>query len=117
VITLGRLTRVAKHLGELIDRDFGTWSLRRVADSFDTETASSVFCSASWHRCARRGTLGISEGIKDILAPMQATHERIVGGPYDWQDTRDGIHRDANAEEQAILQAAPELKQQGMSLR
>lgn len=50
MITLGRLTRLAKHLGEWIDRDFGTWSSRRVADPFDTETASGVLCSAYWHR-------------------------------------------------------------------
>jgi hypothetical protein len=46
VSTLGRLMRLAKHLGELINRYFGTWSLRRVADPFDTETPSGVFCSA-----------------------------------------------------------------------
>jgi hypothetical protein len=117
VITLGRLTRLAKHLGELIDRDFGTWSLLRVADPFDTETASSVFCSAYWHRCAREERRGISEGIKDILPHIKAKHERIVGGPYGWQDTRDDIHLEANAEEQAIVQAAHDLKERGVSLR
>jgi hypothetical protein len=53
----------------------------------------------------------------DRLAPMQETHERIVGGPYGWQDTRHAIHLDANAEEQVMIQSAHELKQQGMSLR
>ena len=59
----------------------------------------------------------VSEGIKGILAYMKATHERIVGGPYGWQDTHDGIHLDANTEEQAIIQAMHELKEQGLSLR
>ena len=36
VITLGRLTRLAKDFGEVIDRDFGTWSLLRAADRIDT---------------------------------------------------------------------------------
>ena len=62
MITLGQLTRLAKHLGELIDRYFGTWSLWRVADPFDTETASSVFCSAYWHRCAREERRGEEKG-------------------------------------------------------
>jgi hypothetical protein len=60
---------------------------------------------------------GISAGIKDSLAHMKATHERIVGGPYGWQDSRDGIHLEANAEEQAIVQAAHEPKERGLSLR
>ena len=48
---------------------------------------------------------------------MKATHERIVGGPYGWQDTRDGLHLDAQTEEQAIVQAAHEPKVRGLSLR
>jgi len=59
----------------------------------------------------------ISERIKDTLAHKKATHERIVEVPYDWQYTRDGIHLEANAEEQPIVQAAHELKEQGLSLR
>ena len=50
MLTLGWPTRLAKHLDALIDRDFGTWSLRRMADPFDTETASGVLCSGSWQR-------------------------------------------------------------------
>jgi hypothetical protein len=60
---------------------------------------------------------GISDGIKESLAHLKATHEGIVGGPYGWQDTCDAIHLKANAEEQAILQAAPEPNERGLSLR
>jgi hypothetical protein len=60
---------------------------------------------------------GISEGIKDSLARMKATHERIMAGPYGWQDTHEGIHLIANADEQAIVQAAHDLKERGVSLR
>jgi hypothetical protein len=59
----------------------------------------------------------ISEGIKGFLAHMKATHEQIVGGPYGWQDSRDGLHLEASAEEQAIVQAAHELNKRGLSLR
>jgi hypothetical protein len=36
---------------------------------------------------------------------------------HGWQDTHDGIHLEANAAEQAIIQAAHELKERGLSLR
>lgn len=58
---------------------------------------------------------GISEGIKDSLAHMKATHERIVGGPYGWQDTHDGIHLKANAVEQEIVQVALDIPRAGRS--
>jgi putative NIF3 family GTP cyclohydrolase 1 type 2 len=48
---------------------------------------------------------------------MKATHKRIVGGPYGWQDTCDGIHLEAHAAGQAIVQVAHELKERGLSLR
>jgi hypothetical protein len=59
----------------------------------------------------------ISEGIKGFLAHMKATHEQIVGGPYGWQDSCDGLHLEASAEEQAIVQAEHELNKRGLSLR
>ena len=36
---------------------------------------------------------------------------------YGWQLARDGVHLDVNAKEQAIIQAAHQLKEQGLSLR
>ena len=116
-ITRGRLTRLAKHLGEWIDRSFGTWSLRRVADPFEPWTANDVLVLSIIASVSQEERGVISEGIRDILAHTKATHEQIVGGPYGWQDTRDGIHRDAHAEEQAIVQAAHDLKERGLSLR
>jgi hypothetical protein len=58
---------------------------------------------------------GISEATKDILAPMKA-HGGIGGEPFGWQETRDGIHFDANAKEQALVQAALEPNERGLSL-
>jgi hypothetical protein len=56
---------------------------------------------------------GISEEIKDSLAPMKVTHERIMGRPYGWQETHDGSHLKANAEEQEIVQVARDIPRAG----
>jgi site-specific DNA recombinase len=117
VTKLDRLTRSVKDFGELIDRYFGKWSLLSVGDQIDTRTASGVLVLnilasvSQWERGV------ISERTKDALAHKKAKHERTGGVPYGWQLTRDGVHLDANAKEQAIIQAAHDLREQGLSLR
>jgi DNA invertase Pin-like site-specific DNA recombinase len=109
--------RFAKDVGVLSDRDSGKWSQLRVADPCDTETASGVFLLSILASVSQEERRGISERTKDALAHMKATHERSVGVPYSWQYGHDSIHLDANAEEQAIIQAAHELREQRLSLR
>jgi DNA invertase Pin-like site-specific DNA recombinase len=58
----------------------------------------------------------ISERTKDALAHKKANRERTEGAPYGWQLPRDGVHLDVSAEEQAIIQAAQELKETELSL-
>jgi site-specific DNA recombinase len=117
VITLGRLTKLAKNLGELIDRYLGKWSQLRVGDQIDTRTASSALVLnilapvSHWERGV------ISEPTKDALAYRKANREQTGGVLYGWQLARDGVHLDANAKGQAIIQAAHELKGPALSLR
>jgi DNA invertase Pin-like site-specific DNA recombinase len=101
----------------MIDPYFWKWSLLCVADQFDTRTASGVLVHSILALVSQEDRKVISERITGTLAHQKATHERIVGVPYSWKYTRDGIHLEANAKEQAIIQAARELKEQGLSLR
>jgi len=105
-----------KDLGALIDRYSGKWSQLRVGDQIDTRTASGVLVLnilasvSQWERGV------ISERSKDALAYKKANREQTGGVPYGWQLARDGVHLDANAKEQAIIQTAHELWEQGLSL-
>jgi hypothetical protein len=59
----------------------------------------------------------ISARITETPAHKKATPERTLEVPRGWQATREGMHRDANAEGQRIIQAVQEWREQGVSLR
>jgi site-specific DNA recombinase len=60
----------------------------------------------------------ISMRTKAALKHKQSKGEKTGGDvPYGWKLSRDGIHLDVDAEEQATIFAARALREQGLSLR
>ena len=120
VVKLDRLTRSVCDLGELVDRFFssGRWSLMSVSENIDTRTAAgrlvlNVLASvAQWEREAT------GERTSAAMAHKAAKGE-FTGGepPYGYRLAEDGVHLEEHPGEQALLVAARELREAGLSLR
>lgn len=118
IAKLDRLTRSVKDLAELLERfERKSVSLVSVAESLDTRTAAgrlvlNVMASVSqWER----ETIG--ERTKDALAHKKGKGERVGTVPFGFRLAADGVHLEANPQEQEILARVQELKAAGYTLR
>jgi DNA invertase Pin-like site-specific DNA recombinase len=120
VAKLDRLTRSMHDLGTLVEEELvkGKWTLLSVADQLDTRTASGrlvlniLGSVATWERDV------IAERTRDALAYKRARGERTsLHAPYGYRLAEGGNVLEADAAEQAMLQAIREARGRGLSQR
>ena len=121
VVKLDRLTRSVKDLGTLVERYFSRQdgpALLSVSEQIDTRSAAgrlvlNVLASvAQWEREAT------GERTAAAMAHKRAAGEYTGGRvPYGFTLAADGVHLDVNGPEQAVIAAARELRDAGLSLR
>ena len=118
VVKLDRLTRSVRDLGELVDRfQAGGWALLSVGEQVDTRTAGgrlvlNVLASVSqWEREA------IGERTRVALAHKRTLGERVGAVPFGSRLAADGIHLEAEPQEQAALRLILSLRADGLTLR
>ena len=120
VVKLDRLTRSVRDLGDLVEGYFavGKWALMSVGEQIDTRSAAgrlvlNVLASvAQWEREAT------GERTSAALRHKAAAGE-FTGGelPYGSRLAADGVALEPEPAEAAVLAAARELRQAGLSLR
>lgn len=120
VVKLDRLTRSVRDLGALVERYFapGKSTLLSVGEQIDTRSAAGrlvlnvLMSVAQWEREA------IGERTAVALAHKRDNMEKTGGSePYGWRLDIDGVHLVPHDGEQAILRAAHDLREAGLSLR
>lgn len=118
IAKLDRLTRSVKDLAELLERfNRRSVSLVSVAESLDTGTAAgrlvlSIMTAVSqWEREA------IGERTRDAMRHKRANGERVGTIPFGFRMAADGLHLEADPEEQGALSRIRELKAAGYTTR
>ena len=121
VVKLDRLTRSVRDLADLVDGYFTErrrWTLLSVEDQIDTRTAAGrmvvnmLGVVGQWEREAT------GERTAAAMAHKAAAGEYIGGAaPYGWRVGPDGVRLVEEAEEQAVLTLARDLRGAGLSLR
>jgi DNA invertase Pin-like site-specific DNA recombinase len=118
IAKLDRLTRSVKDLADLMERfNRRGVALVSVAESLDTATAAGrlvlniMTAVSQWEREA------IGERTRDVMSHKRANGQRVGTVPFGCQLGPDGVHLELNAEEQAVLSRARELRELGYTLR
>jgi DNA invertase Pin-like site-specific DNA recombinase len=111
IAKLDRLTRSVKDLAELLERFTRRGvSLVSVAESLDTGTAAGrlvlniMTAVSQWEREA------IGERTRDAMHHKRANGERVGTVPFGYRTAADGMHLEADPEEQGVLSRIRELK-------
>jgi len=120
VVKLDRLTRSVRDLGDLLEKYFssGRFALLSVAEQIDARSAGGRLCLnilasvSEWERNV------LSERTGQAMQHL-AAEGKFTGGvaPYGFAITSDGVHVEENAQEQAVIIAARELRAAGFKLR
>ncbi len=118
IAKLDRLTRSVKDLAELLERFTRRGvSLVSVAESLDTGTAAGrlvlniMTAVSQWEREA------IGERTRDAMHHKRANGQRVGTIPFGYRMAPDGLHLEADPEEQSILSRIRELKAAGHATR
>jgi DNA invertase Pin-like site-specific DNA recombinase len=120
-----KLDRLFRNAEEAL-RETNAWDMAGVSlhlidmggASFDTSSAIGRMLFLLMAGFAEMERNLAAERTKVALAHKKSQGEKTGGEvPYGWRLKRDGVHLKPHAKEQAIIKAARELKEKGLSLR